>query len=72
MPLRLALQPAFHFTVTEQTQFFFRLPRSEGGKGEGEEKAWERTHFENCCPEGKADGCLKGRSWNESQKEPRC
>ena len=37
-----------------------------------EEKAWERIQFEDCCPEGRADGCHKGRSWDESQKEPGC
>lgn len=50
-------------------------PDQKEGKGGGKVsfgagRGWERIQFEGCCPERRADGCHKGRSWNESQKEP--
>lgn len=55
---------------------FFSLPDQNMRKEEEkvsfrEEKTWERMQYEACYSE-KADVCHKGRSWEESQKEPGC
>ena len=56
--------------------FFSAYPDQKRGKEEEkvsfrEEKTWERMQYEACYSE-KADVCHKGRSWEESQKEPGC
>ena len=57
--------------------FFSAYPDQKMGEEEEkvsfrEEKTWERMQYEACCSEERADGCHKGRSWEESQKEPGC
>lgn len=42
----------------------WRKGQFQGGEGLG------KIQFDACCREGRADGCQKSRSWDESQKEP--